>query len=130
MADKEVEARSDARNMGISVQLLDFNRYVALDRVGGDEELLREVLELFLSEYPNLLEDVQRAVQQSNAKSLERAAHTLKGSLSTIGAEIAAQTALSLELMGRTGQLDGACEQLGNLDMALRRLATELHRTP
>jgi HPt (histidine-containing phosphotransfer) domain-containing protein len=128
MADKEVEARSDARNMGISVQLLDFNRYVALDRVGGDEELLREVLQLFLSEYPNLFDDVQRAVEQSNANSLERAAHTLKGSLSTIGAEIAAQTALSLELMGRTGELDGASEQLGNLNMALTRLATELHR--
>jgi HPt (histidine-containing phosphotransfer) domain-containing protein len=128
MADKEVEARSDARNMGISVQLLDFNRYVALDRVGGDEELLREVLQLFLSEYPNLFDDVQRAVEQSNASSLERAAHTLKGSLSTIGAEFAAQTALSLELMGRTGQLDGASEQLGNLNMALTRLATELHR--
>jgi HPt (histidine-containing phosphotransfer) domain-containing protein len=96
--------------------------------VGGDEELLREVLQLFLSEYPNLFDDVQRAVEQSNASSLERAAHTLKGSLSTIGAEFAAQTALSLELMGRTGQLDGASEQLGNLNMALTRLATELRR--
>jgi HPt (histidine-containing phosphotransfer) domain-containing protein len=112
--------------MGITVQLLDFNRHVALDRVGGDEVLLHEVVQLFLHEYPALLEHVAHAVEKSNTGLLERSAHSLKGSLSTIGAEVAAQTALSLELMGRSGRIDGAAVQFAHLRSAIERLTREL----
>jgi HPt (histidine-containing phosphotransfer) domain-containing protein len=110
----------------MSAHLPDFNRLAALDRVGGDEELLREVVELFLVEHPHLMRDVEDAVQHKDAARLERAAHTLKGSLSTIGAEGAARAALQLEIAGRSGQIDGVGPQLEQLGQALGRLCGQL----
>jgi len=114
----------------MTLELAIFNRSLALDRVGGDEELLREVAQLFLREYPPLLIQIREAVQRADADRIMEAAHTMKGSLATLGAEAGAQTAFQLELMGRKHLLDGshsACraleEQLDQLDEELRRLA-------
>jgi HPt (histidine-containing phosphotransfer) domain-containing protein len=112
--------------MGLTAQMLSFNRHMALDRVGGDEDLLKELVELFLVEYPQLLQQIEQGVNEANAGLVERSAHSLKGSLSTIGAEIAANSALALELMGRTRNLDGAGERLAELQSSVGRLHLEL----
>ena len=112
--------------MGFAAQMLSFNRHLALDRVGGDEVLLKEVVQLFLIEYPQLLQQIEQGVNESDAGLLERSAHSLKGSLGTIGAEIAANSAFALELMGRTRNLDGAPERLAQLQSSVGRLHLEL----
>ena len=43
-------------------QMAVFNRELALDRVGGDVELLQEIVGLYLGEYPALLSQIQTAV--------------------------------------------------------------------
>jgi HPt (histidine-containing phosphotransfer) domain-containing protein len=113
--------------MAFTAQLMSFNRYVALDRVGGDESLLREVVQLFLIEYPQLMAEIQQAVRERNANLLERSAHTLKGSLSTIGAEAAAASALTLEMMGRFSKLDGCEQGLADLQSSITALDRELN---
>jgi HPt (histidine-containing phosphotransfer) domain-containing protein len=113
--------------MPTTIQLLDFNRAVALDRVGGDEELLQEVAELYLSEYPSLVDQIQTAVSVGNADDLHHLAHTLKGSLGTLGAECAAAQALSLEMMGRNHDLSGAHGALAELHGTLERFHSELY---
>lgn len=105
-----------------------YNRELALDRVGGDEELLDEIVGLYLDEYPALLTEIQKAVQIGDAPSLYRSAHTLKGSLGTLGAEAAHQRALDLELSGRSAQLAEAPTMLTDLENLLRLLHTELAR--
>jgi hypothetical protein len=37
------------------------DRAVILDRVGGDEDLLREITAIFLEEYPALIEEIRTA---------------------------------------------------------------------
>lgn len=106
-----------------------FNRELALDRVGGDEELLQEIVGLYLGEYPSLLEQLHAAVQAGDANRIFRSAHTLKGSLSTIGAEAAQQGALALEMSGRHGQLDKSGAMLADLERLLEQLHQELART-
>jgi HPt (histidine-containing phosphotransfer) domain-containing protein len=81
------------------------DRSVILDRVGGDEELLREISAIFLEEYPTLIEEIRSAVGNQDATGLERAAHTLKGSVANFGAQAATQAAYRLEAMGRKGEL-------------------------
>lgn len=107
-------------------QMAVFNKELALDRVGGDEELLHEIVGLYLDEYPTLLAQVQTAVQAGNAPELYRSAHTLKGSLSALGAEAAQQCALELELSGRHGDLSKADAMAGDLENLLRQLHQEL----
>jgi len=98
----------------------------AMERVGGDATLLREIARLFLDEYPGLLKSLKQAVSEGQADGLYRAAHTLKGSLGTLGAYAAFQSAQHLETMGRNSDLSEAGAGLLAFEDLLRRLDTEL----
>ena len=108
--------------MKFSDQLVRLDYAVALERLGGDEELLQEVALLFLEEYPSLLSELRAAEQTGNAHRLERAAHSLKGSVANFGAECAVQAALNLETIGRSGDLTGAKDALLELEAVMAKL--------
>lgn len=112
--------------MELSAQLVTLNRNLALSRVGGDEELYQEIASIYLEEYPTLVAEIETAIQAGDASGLLNSAHTLKGSASAVGGEIAAHFALQLESMGRTSSLEGASEALGALQQALDTLRHEL----
>ena len=76
----------------------------------GEEDLLREIVDLFLVNCPKWLEDIKKAVQQSDAFLLEIAAHKLKGALRNIAAERAAMFAQDLEKIGKSKDLTRAQE--------------------
>jgi PAS domain S-box-containing protein len=96
------------------------------ERLGDDDALLRELVELFQGDCPGLLQRVATAVQARDPEALRQAAHTLKGSASNFGATDATRLALRLEEMGRTGNLTGADEVNAQLEAALRRLLEAL----
>jgi HPt (histidine-containing phosphotransfer) domain-containing protein len=102
------------------------NLAAALDRLGGDKELLEEVAQLFLQTSPDLLAEIRRAVAAGNAEALERSAHTLKGSVGNFGAEAAFDAALRLEKIGRSRELRGAEEALGVLEREMERVRPAL----
>ncbi|MCC6586557.1 MAG: Hpt domain-containing protein [Bryobacterales bacterium] len=112
--------------MDIGKQLLSFNRHLALERIGGDEELLREIAGIYLCEYGPLLEDIRTAVSTRNCDQLMRTAHTLKGSLGTLGAEAGAKLAYALETQGRQQELHDAESLLSELEGELNVLRSEL----
>lgn len=103
-----------------------FNHGEMLMRLGDDLELVTELIELFLEESPKLLVDVQLAVQRRDAKAIERTAHRLKGSAGNFGRNATVETALRLEVLGRTGNLseiDALCQSLSD---ELQQLQEEL----
>jgi signal transduction histidine kinase/CheY-like chemotaxis protein len=83
-----------------------------LARFDGDKRLLTEVIKLFLEQEPKLLAAVRDAVSRQDAKALEQAAHSLKGSVCNFSAQAAYEAALTLEMMGRQRDLGGAEEAL------------------
>ncbi len=102
-----------------------FDREAALQRVGGDEVFLAELIELFLQDYPRLLDEVRGALARNDADGLSRNAHALKGSASNFGAKPVCAAAQALEALGKSGNLDGADDLLGRLEMELERLRSE-----
>ena len=112
--------------MCFSQQLAKLDRAVALERLGGDEELLQEVAKIFLDEYPTLMVEIQAAKETRNAKLLERAAHSLKGSVANFGAEQAVEAALRLEKMGRGGNLTGVEQACADLAVVMHGIHPEL----
>ena len=102
------------------------DRKVALSRVGGDTELLKEIAILFLETYPDVLQEIRTAAEQCDAQLLERSAHGLKGSVANFGAAAAVDAARLLENMGRTQQMQEATAGLRNLEQALAALRPEL----
>ena len=77
-----------------------------------------------------LIEQIHRAITEKDAKSLRRAAHTVKGSAALFVAEDTAARAKALEMMGREARFDGAPEALVELRSAVKRLLTALEQRP
>ena len=77
-----------------------------LEILDGDKELLIECFDEFLSDMPQTLAEIQRAIEQKNASSLDEAAHKLKGSLRYMAATQAADVAYQLEIMGKEQNLE------------------------
>ncbi len=80
-----------------------FDEATALKSVGGDRELLREIIDVFFEELPLLTAALAAALQHGDAVTAHRAAHTLKGSLSTLGASEASSIAQQIETRTRAG---------------------------
>ncbi len=102
----------------------DFDRNAALARVGGDEDLLRELIGDYLQESPTWRDDLRRAAARGDAAGLHRAAHSIKGALGYFGADAAAAAADRIQLLGRAG--DAAAVDLPELEHLLDRLAAAL----
>ena len=49
-----------------------------IERLGGDDALARQLVALFLDEYPKLLLNVRTGVATGNADALRRAAHAIE----------------------------------------------------
>jgi two-component system, sensor histidine kinase and response regulator len=94
----------------------------ALERMGGDEDLLREVCKMFWEESPTLLQKLREAIVEIDPQAVMRAAHSLKGELSCLGAAGAAQASGELENMGRENNLSRATELFTLLERELARL--------
>ncbi|MCY2996302.1 MAG: response regulator [Planctomycetota bacterium] len=74
---------------------------VALEAVQGDRELLRELAGIFLDECPGLLTQIRQAAAARDGKLLQRAAHTLKGSVRLFGAPQAYDLCFALETLAK-----------------------------
>ena len=107
-----------------------FDRETALERVNFEEELLDEVTQLFLTDLPNRIAELQSALERGDAKPLEMAAHSLKGSASYVGAARTAAQAFKLETMGRSGDLSRALEEFRQLEREIERLKEAIAATP
>jgi CheY-like chemotaxis protein len=101
------------------------DRAVVLESVGGDWNLLRQIVELFLANCPQMMVELRDAIVRSDAGALRLVAHTLKGAMSHFGA-LAAYEVTQLEWMGRTGDLAGATESLAILEDEIHRLEQDL----
>lgn len=78
-----------------------------LARFGGDAGLLQELAELFIQSCPKMLDEIRDALRKQDAKTLERAAHSLKGCVGNFFSQGARETAQRLELLGKSGDLAG-----------------------
>ncbi len=91
-----------------------------------DVELLRELVDLFLSTYSTQLSDIRQAVDRRHGKDLEQSAHKFKNSLGCICANVAMEVALRLEMIGRDGDLAEADGVMAALDNEISRLEPAL----
>jgi HPt (histidine-containing phosphotransfer) domain-containing protein len=112
--------------MDVSRQLVSLNKALALERLGGDEQLLGEIAGLFLDNYPSLMAQIRDAVSRRDSSALHYAAHTLKGSVANFCAQAVFDSAYQLECMGRVGDLADAEDPLAALEQQLRSLEPAL----
>jgi two-component system sensor histidine kinase/response regulator len=98
-----------------------FNRRDLYNRLEGDEELLGELLALFLEQVHGHLEALDSALQGGDALRLEREAHALKGAAAAISAEAVQRAAADLEMAGKHRALAEAPPLLAALKQEISR---------
>jgi CheY-like chemotaxis protein len=126
VADSQVQVLPIAPFVSASASLWD--RHKALERVDGDEPLLRELVQIFLEESPKQLTAMRRAIESANLEAIERTAHSLKGELGYLGLPAAAQKAKDLERMGHERTLQPAAELFSTFQAEVAAVAGDLQR--
>ena len=98
----------------------------ALEIVQDDCVLLAEITQAFLEEIPRLLHQLHSSLAGQDAKTFQRAAHTLKGSLRYFGASEAFELAYVLECLGRDAKFEAAPGLLAQVEGKLQQIEPEL----
>jgi signal transduction histidine kinase/DNA-binding response OmpR family regulator len=78
-----------------------FNRKELLDRLDGNEKLLREIVEVFSKDIPLQMERLKGALQNGEAAVVQRQAHTMKGAAANINAELMRKAAWEVEMAAK-----------------------------
>ena len=96
-------------------------------QLGDDDELISDVIALFLSDYPGRLQALKEALDARDVGDVRTAAHTLKGSASTFSASRVVSTAAALEIASQledfaviSGYVDDLTAEVEQLAEALR----------
>ncbi len=95
-------------------------------RLDGDRELLRELLEGYRGCCPEVVAELREGVTRQDSKLVQRAAHQLKGMVSSLAATNAFSTARDLERSGQASDFTQAPDILAKLEVALREVDAEL----
>jgi HPt (histidine-containing phosphotransfer) domain-containing protein len=80
------------------------------------------MVEVFLGQCPKLLGDIRDSILYGDCVALVRAAHELKASLGSFGAQRAYQAALQLEELGGATDVTGCQHAFPELEEAVKRL--------
>jgi two-component system sensor histidine kinase/response regulator len=102
-----------ARPLPVPVDLVSLAR-----RLGNDEALIADVVQLFLRDCPQRLTAIRAAIDAADATALRAAAHGLKGSAANLSAGGLCEAARTLERLGAEGRLQAS-------EAAWRSLASE-----
>ena len=121
---KQAPAAKEAEETESQPTKLDMS--TALESVENDESLLRVVLDAMLEETPRLVEELQQAIRYADAPTVQRVAHTIKGTLRLFPDQPARDLALRLEEMGRDDSLEGATDVFDALRVATEDFCKQL----
>jgi two-component system, sensor histidine kinase and response regulator len=103
-----------------------FDAAAAMERVGGDADVFKSVVEAFLEETPLLMNALHRAVANGDAPKVRLAAHTLKGSASVFGASTLRRAFQTLEDSAKQGALADQASVFAQIDAQLPLLQAAL----
>jgi HPt (histidine-containing phosphotransfer) domain-containing protein len=101
----------------------------AIDRFGGDQQLLRELTVIFLEDNVGLLQELKAALAEGDRERTERFAHSLKGIAANLGGQRVEAAAVAVEDAARAGRLERATLAIEPLTVELNRLVDALRRT-
>jgi PAS domain S-box-containing protein len=87
-----------------------------MDTIRDDPDLLRALIDTFLSDVPRLVDGASRGLQHGQIDEVRRAAHTLKSNGATFGATSFSELSRQLEALARSETLEGAAELIERLE--------------
>ena len=102
------------------------DRREALERVEGMTDLLKEMAQLFLEEYPALHEQIADGLKAGDLTAPCDLSHRIKGTVALFAAHGPFEAAKRMNDLGKAGDLDGVAEAWQRLDEQMQRFLPEL----
>ncbi len=97
--------------------------------MADDDELVAEILTVFVSEIPGMLNELRQAADSLDNQKLEHAAHSIKGACANIRAEKARQLALDFEMDARQNQIKDVPAQVATMEAAMEEIHQAIAKT-
>ena len=95
---------------------------VAMRWLGGDQQLLSELVGIFIDDGPKRLQAIRAALTASNVREVEHVAHSLKGSAAILGATRLQTAALALEDAAHDGHTENGPDLVSAIAHELDRV--------
>ena len=102
-----------------------FNRKKFLERFGGDEEIVKDILDSFFQEAPEFLEKIGNSIENQDMEEIQSNSHALKGAAANVNAEVLRKAALELEIQAKNGNPDSFIGQYKIIMNEYQRLMKE-----
>ena len=97
-----------------------FNRDALLKRLDGDEELIEQIIDIFLEHAPGQFERLHQAIREGNAAMVKLHAHSLKGAAANM--EAAAMRDVALEIERHSADVRRVAPLVAELEGELHKL--------
>ncbi|MFB3763716.1 MAG: Hpt domain-containing protein [Methanotrichaceae archaeon] len=114
-----VEGKSEAIDQSVLANLRELQEE-------GEPDIIEEVGGLFLKHAPEKIAAIEKAAAEQNAKALQVSAHSLKSSSAYVGAMGLSAMSKDLEIMGRSGSLEGVKSKIEALTAEYSRVKAAL----
>lgn len=103
-----------------------FDEAAVLHQVRGHSELLAELVNMFVEQYPTQMDAIRRAVRANDLDDVAQTAHLLAGSIANFHAKVAVDAARRLERAARAGDAAQAAAAAESLAAELQILRPAL----
>ena len=101
---------------GKDTHALIFDRAALSDRLMGNEDLIREVVSIFLDDTPRRIKTLREQMTKGDAVGVGQQAHAIKGAAASIGGEALREIAFEMEKAGREKDLEKLVAMMPELE--------------
>lgn len=101
-----------------------------LERIGGDELFLQELLKIYFEEFDKKRTLLAEAIEQGNFTLIQELGHSLKGASANLSLTSLQKASFSLEMAGREKKIDQAQTAFSSLEAEFQRLKDYLDTSP
>jgi len=102
-------------SLPVKTDKLIFNQEEFLERMMGDADMVRQVVEVFLDDIPRQLELLRQAMDSCDPETFQRIIHSIKGAAANVSGESLRQMAADMEAACKAGKFNSvsnSCLQL------------------
>lgn len=130
-SERATAARARVSAPAVDVAVIAQMRALETDETAG---MVNELIQVFMRDTGNYLEQLEQAIAMEDAESLRRAAHSIKGGAAGLGAHRLSTQAAEIEALAKQNNLRGAADLVPELRDEFERvkaaLKLELQRAP
>jgi signal transduction histidine kinase/CheY-like chemotaxis protein len=111
-----------------SFELVNLAVLKEISNISPDDSLVKQIVSLFLEQTPDLIDNIEKSIDDNDSESLFLFAHSLKSTSANIGADSLSEIARRLEHLGRSGLVHEASTIMPLLLDCIDKTADTLNR--